>query len=98
LNNLQEYNAASNPVDATSAQRITSLAAGTLQFQAKAYELYELLGSTNLIDWTRVGIPFVPTNAPIEVLTNSPSTNIIATISNLPTAEPQMFFRVLKVP
>lgn len=98
LSNLQEYQAGSDPTDALSGQRIISASAGTLQFQAKAYELYEVLGSTNLTDWTRVGLPVVPTNAPIEVLTNSIGTNIIATVSNLPTAGPRMFFRILKVP
>jgi hypothetical protein len=100
LNNLQEYIIGSNPTNAASAQRITSLANGTLQFQAKAYELFEVLGSTNLVTtkWTRVGNPIVPTNAPIEVLTNSLGTNIIATVSNLPTTNPLMFFRILKVP
>jgi hypothetical protein len=77
---------------------MTLLTLGSLQFQAKAYELYEVLGSTNLTDWARVGVPLVPTNAPIEVLTNSLGTNITAAVSNLPTAEPQMFYRILKVP
>jgi hypothetical protein len=76
------------------------LANGTLQFQAKAYELYEILGSTNLAstNWTRVVNPIVPTNAPIEVRTNLLATNIIAVVSNLPTTNPRMFFRIRKVP
>jgi hypothetical protein len=100
LNNLNEYRAGMNPKDATSAQRITLFNTNTFQFQAKAYELYEIAGSTNLAatNWTRVGNPIVPTNAPLVVRTNLLATNIIATVSNLPTTNGLMFFRVLKVP
>jgi hypothetical protein len=100
LNNLNEYRAGMSPTNSSSAQRIISLANGTLQFQAKAYELYEILGSTNLAstNWTRVVNPIVPTNAPIEVRTNLLATNIIAVVSNLPTTNPRMFFRIRKVP
>ena len=97
LNNLTEYITAGNPTNALSAQRISVVAPGTIQWQAKAYELYEILGSTNLTDWSRVGVPIVPTNAPIEVRTNALGTNIIATVTNLPVSEYQ-FYRVLKVP
>jgi hypothetical protein len=100
LNNLSEYRAGMSPTNGSSAQRIISLTNGTLQFQAKAYELYEILGSTNLAstNWTRVVNPIVPTNAPIEVRTNLLAANIIAVVSNLPTTNSRMFFRVLKVP
>ena len=97
LNNLQEYIAGMNPKDAASAQRITSFNLSSLQFQAKAYELYEVLGSTNLTTWTRVAA-FEPTTASIQVRTNLPQTNITAVISNLPTSGQRMFFRILKVP
>jgi len=100
LNNLQEYIAGMNPASSGSAERITSLANGTLQFQAKAYELYEILGSTNLAstNWTRVVNPVLPTNAPLTIRTNLLAANIIAVVSNLPATNPRMFFRVLKVP
>ena len=100
LNNLSEYRAGMNPTNSSSAQCIISLNNGTLQFQAKAYELYEILGSTNLANtnWTRVGNPIVPTNAPLVIRTNLLATNIIAVVSNLPAINPPMFFRVLKVP
>jgi hypothetical protein len=100
LNNLQEYIAGMNPTNGGSAQNIISLANGTLQFQAKAYELYEILGSTNLANpnWTRVGNPVLPTNAPLVVRTNLLATNIIAVVSNLPATNPLMFYRILKVP
>jgi len=98
LNNLNEYRAGMNPINSSSAQRIISLANGTLQFQAKAYELYEVLGSTNLTSWIRVVVPFVPTNASLVIRTNLLATNIIAVVSNLPTTNPLMFFRIVKVP
>jgi len=98
LNNLQEYIAGNNPTNSNSAQRISSFTGPTLQFQGKPYELYQLLGSTNLANWTSVPSPFVPTNAPIEILTNLLATNVSVSVSNLPISEPQMFFRVLKVP
>jgi hypothetical protein len=100
LNNLSEYRAGMNPTNSNSAQRIISLTNGTLQFQARAYELYEILDSTNLADtnWTRVGNPVVPTNAPLVIRTNLLATNILAVVSNLPTTNPLMFFRILKVP
>jgi hypothetical protein len=100
LNNLQEYIAGMNPKDTNSTQRITSFSPGTLQFQAKAYELYQILGSTNLAgtNWTRVVNPVLPTNAPLVIRTNLLAANIIAVVSNLPATNPRMFFRVLKVP
>jgi hypothetical protein len=100
LNNLNEYRTGMNPKDTNSTQRITLFSPGTLQFQAKAYELYEILGSTNLAttNWTRVGNPVVPTNAPLVIRTNLLATNIIAVVSNLPATNALMFFRILKVP
>jgi hypothetical protein len=100
LNNLSEYRAGMNPTNSSSVQRIISLSNGTLQFQAKAYELYEILGSTNLAspNWTRVGNPVLPTNAPLTIRTNLFATNIIAVVSNLPATNAQMFYRILKVP
>src|SRR5260221_3287669 len=84
LTNLQEYRAGMDPTDPTSAQRVSLINPGTVQWQAKPYELYELLGSTNLSTWTRVGNPILPTNA-------TPTVTGIATNS-------AMFFRVLTVP
>ncbi|HEU5123098.1 MAG TPA: matrixin family metalloprotease [Verrucomicrobiae bacterium] len=98
LDNRQEYIAGTNPKDAGSAQRITGVTRGTLSFQAKPYELYEVLATTNLSVWPQSGIPFQLTSAPLAVVTNRPSTNVIATVSNLPVNLPQVFFRILKVP
>jgi hypothetical protein len=97
LTNFQEYLTGMNPKAPDSVQQITSLTPGTLSFQAKAYELYEIMGSTNLTDWTVV-TPFIPTNISLAARTMLPQTNVIATVSNLPASSPYMFFRVRKVP
>jgi hypothetical protein len=97
LTNFREYIAGMNPKSTNSTQRITSFVPGMLSFQAKAYELYEVMGSTNLTDWFVV-TPFIPTNASLVVRTSLPQTNIIATVPNLPTSNPHMLFRVRKVP
>jgi hypothetical protein len=70
----------------------------TLQWQAKAYELYEILGSTNLTNWVRIGNPVMPTNASLTIRTSLPAINITATASNLPDTNIHMFYRVEKVP
>lgn len=98
LNNLREFIAGTSPTSSASAQKITLLATNAISWQAKAYELYEVLASTNLVNWSRIGNPIQPTNAPIEVRTNLFTTNITATVSNLPVTGPQTFFRVQKVP
>lgn len=85
LNNLQEYIAGSDPTSAASAQRITLLNTGSLSWQAKAYELYEVQESTNLVTWVRSGNPVVPTNA-------------TGTFSIPAGNSAQRFFRIQKVP
>jgi hypothetical protein len=97
LNNLQEYIAGMNPKDASNAQRITAFTGNSLQFQAKAFELYDIFGSTNLSTWSHVSFAF-PTNIALAERTSLPQTNIIATVSNLPMTSPRMFYRVQKVP
>jgi Matrixin len=88
LTNLQEYIAGLNPMEATSAQLATIFQTNLIQWQAKAYELYEIQGATNLIspNWIRVGNPVVPTN----------STGILTNFYN--PSLPRQFFRILKVP
>ncbi len=88
LTNLQEYIAGMNPQNATSAQFITQYNTNVLQWQAKAYELYELQSSTNLAatNWTRFGNPILPTT----------STGAVANPYN--PALPNQFFRIQKVP
>ena len=86
LNNLQEYRAGMDPMDPASAQRITLFNTATLEWQAKPYELYEILGTTNFITWTRVGAPVLPTNS-------------VGTFTDFfDPAVPHRVFRVLKVP
>lgn len=97
LTNLQEYLAGMNPVTSASQQLITNAALGSLSFQAKAYDLYEIMASTNLVNWTLVK-PFLPTNASLAIRTTLPQASIIATVSNLPTSNPYLFYRVRKVP
>ncbi|MGC3958214.1 MAG: hypothetical protein QM813_09840 [Verrucomicrobiota bacterium] len=97
LSNTEEYRTGTNPKDATSRVRITGFTGDTLQFQAQGYELYEILGTTNLVNWSVIKA-FSPTVASINIRTNLPQTNILATVSNLPTTGPKMFYRVLKVP
>jgi hypothetical protein len=97
LTNLQEYRAGTDPMNASSRVRITGFTGDTLQFQAQAYEPYEILGTTNFVNWSVVKA-FLPTTASINIRTNLPQTNILATVSNLPMTAPKMFYRVLKVP
>ena len=88
LTNLQEYIAGMNPKDGTSAQSITLVKTNLLQWQAKAYELYEIQSTTNLAstNWTRLGNPVLPTTA-------------TGTVSNFYNpAAPFRYFRVSKVP
>lgn len=83
--NLQEFRSGMNPTNTASAQRITLVNPNTIQFQAKPYELYELLGSTNLTTWTRAANPLVPTTA-------------TGTFTGFTNNAPYRFFRILKVP
>jgi hypothetical protein len=88
LTNLQEYIAGMNPKDRTSAQIITLDVPGLLQWQAKAYELYEVQSTTNIVSpsWTRFGNPVVPVT----------STGSFAYPFN-PSSSGK-YFRILKVP
>ncbi len=88
LTNLQEYIAGMNPKDANSAQRLTLIQTNVLQWQAKAYELYELQSSMNLAaaNWTRFGNPILPTTA----------TGAVANPYN--SVSPRRFFRIQKIP
>ncbi len=88
LNTLQEYIAGMVPTNSASAQTITFISTNQLQWQAKAYELYEVQSSTNLTstNWTRFGNPVLPTSA----------TGVISNIFSR-TNSPR-FFRIQKVP
>jgi hypothetical protein len=82
--NLVEYRLGSNPTDRNSNLRITSFNGTSLQFQAKPYEVYEVEGSTDLVNWSRIINPVAPTNAP-------------GSVSGLSDSGAKGFFRVLKV-
>jgi hypothetical protein len=97
LNNLNEFRSGMSPTNKNSVERITLFTGGAIQWQARPYDLYEIQGSTNLKNWNFI-LPVVPTNAPIDVRTNLLATNIVAAVSNLPTAGPRMFYRVQRVP
>jgi hypothetical protein len=83
--NLQEYLFGSNPTNKPSNLTITTFAPTTLQWQAKGYEVYELLGSTNLVTWTRAASPLVPTTT-------------VGSATLFTNGGPRQFFRIQKVP
>ena len=83
--NLKEYLLGSNPTNKASNLRITSFGTSAIQWQAKGYEVYEVLSSTNSTSWTRAISPVVPTNS-------------TGTTSWLPNGGPCQFLRVRKVP
>lgn len=85
LKNIDEYRAGMDPMLASSGQRITLITTTNIQFQAKAYEVYELHASTNLVNWVRAANPVIPTT----------STGAFTGFTN---TSPQLFFRVQKVP
>jgi Matrixin len=85
FSNLQEFQLGSNPTNKISNLLITSFSATNLQWQAKAYEVYELYSSTNLSAWARVKNPLVPTN----------SIGVAFAFTN---GSPKQFFRIQKVP
>jgi hypothetical protein len=83
--NLEEYLCGSNPTNKTSNLRITSFNSPGIQWQSKAYEVYELLGSTNFTSWARVGSPVVATNSTM-------------TAGCFLNGNPRQFYRVTRVP
>jgi hypothetical protein len=84
LSNLNEYRTGMTPTDSTSGQFITLVNKTNIQFQAKAYELYELHASTNLTNWVRAVNPIVQ-------LTSTGS------FTGFTNTAPYLFFRVEKV-
>lgn len=81
LTNLQEFRIGSNPTDKKSNLELTT-APGELRWTAKPYELYEVLATTDLSRWPRVGIPFVPSR-----------TNAVFTLDG---SQPRQFYRLSK--
>jgi hypothetical protein len=85
MTNLEEYILGTDPTNAGSNLRITSFGLTQLEFQAKPYELYEMYGSADLVNWVRVINPVLPTSAPGSA----------SGYTDVPMA--QQFLRVLKV-
>jgi len=85
FSNLEEYLLGSNPTNRASNLRITSFGTSSIQWQAKGYEVYEVLGSSNFINWTRAMNPQVPTNS-------------AGTATGCVNGSPRQFFRVRRVP
>ena len=85
MKNIDEYRSGMNPLLPSSGQRVTLITASNLEFQAKAYELYELQASTNMTNWVRAAHPVVPTTS-------------IGTFTGFTNNAPHLFFRVEKVP
>ena len=83
--NLQEFLLGSNPTNATSNLRFTSIAPSAIRWQAKGYEVYELRYSTNFTNWTTAASPITPTNS-------------IGTATCFTNGGPRQFFRVNRVP
>lgn len=85
MKNIDEYRAGMDPTLASSGQRITLITPTNIQFQAKAYEVYELHASTNLTQWVRAANPVIPTTA-------------TGSFTGFTNTSPHLFFRVQKVP
>lgn len=83
--NLREFLVGSDPKNTGSSLRILSIDAASFQFQAKPYEVYEVYGSTDLVNWQRVGNPIRPTSA-------------VGVAAGYFPAAGSRFLRVLKVP
>jgi hypothetical protein len=83
--NVTEFLLGSDPQDKESNLRITSFVPGFVEWQTKPRELYEIQGSTNLLDWTLAALPVTATNQS-------------ASLSALESVRPHQFFRVLRVP
>jgi hypothetical protein len=76
INNRDEYRSWMSPTNAASAQRLSAAPDGTVSWQGKAYELYELQGSTNLTHWFFVRA-VLPANDTPTVKVSPPSSGPI---------------------
>lgn len=85
VSNLNEFRLGTNPTNAASVLRFTSVSPTNLSWLATPYELYEVEASSNLTNWFRAGNPVLPTT------TNGSFTNFSSSSNRL-------FFRVLRVP
>ena len=84
VSNLNEFRLGTDPTNAASVLRFTAVAANSLTWLARPYDLYEVQATTDFTNWFRAGNPVLPT-----------TTN--ATFTNFPAAS-RLFFRVERVP
>jgi hypothetical protein len=84
VSNLNEFRLGTDPTNAASVLRFTSVAANSLTWLARPYDLYEVQATTDFTNWFRAGNPVLPT-----------TTN--ATFTNFPAAS-RLFFRIERVP
>ncbi len=97
FSNLTEWWLGSDPTDAKSNLRITSLSPLNIQWQAKGYEVYEVQSSTDLVNWTQALNPIVPTNVvPGTNIFNL--TNAVGVAAGITNGVARQFFRVVKLP
>lgn len=85
ISNLNEFRLGTNPTNAASVLRFTSISPNSLTWFATAYDLYEIQATTDFTNWFRAGNPVVPT-----------TTN--GSFTNFPASSNRLFFRVLRVP
>ncbi|HAV62085.1 MAG TPA: hypothetical protein DCY13_06935, partial [Verrucomicrobiales bacterium] len=60
LTNLEEWLAGTGPATSNSRLQISTFDGSTLNFAARPYEVYEVVGSTDFSTWTRSGTPVLP--------------------------------------
>jgi hypothetical protein len=85
LTNLEEWQAGTDPVVAGSSLRISGFDGSTLQFNARPYDLYEVVSSEDFSAWSRAANPLLPT-----VTTGS--------ATGLESGATARFFQVRRVP
>jgi len=85
LTNLEEWLAGTDPAVAGSALAISGFDGSTIEFAARPYEVYEVVGSTDFGAWTREGNPLLPTTT-------------IAIANAFDRAAGSKFFQVRRVP
>lgn len=86
ISNIDEFFSGTNPTDPSDALKISSVTQKGISWRANVYDLYEVHGTVNFVDWFRVGNPVIAT---------TPS----ATLSDYasPTGE-YRFFRLVRLP
>lgn len=86
VSNLDEFRSGTDPTRADSVLKFTGGAQGRVEFNAQPFDAYEIQGTTDFTNWSRVANPAVPET------TNAVVTNFFG------LAGDRHFFRVLRVP